>query len=186
MNMSPKRRLTLLLALPLAGFAILLAVFGLGLGHDPSLLPSVLINKPLPGFQAPRLDDPQQTVSAGDLQGEISLLNIWATWCPTCRAEHEFLNTLKQQGIAIYGVNYKDERDKALEWLATLGDPYRLNIDDSAGQLGIDLGVYGAPETYLLDADGVIRYRHVGALDGEIWQREFVPRIATLRTENNS
>ena len=179
--MSPKRKLSLLLALPLAGFLILLAVFMLGLGNDPSLLPSALLDKPLPEFQAARLENTEQTVATADLKGEIALLNIWATWCPTCRAEHEFLNTLKQQGVTIFGVNYKDERDKALQWLTTLGDPYRINIDDSAGQIGIDLGVYGAPETYLLDASGVIRYRHVGALDANIWEREFVPRIKTLQ-----
>lgn len=182
--MSPRSKTTLLLALPLAGFVILLVVLGSGLGNDPTLLPSVLIDKPLPTFQAARLYDPQQSVNNADLAGEISLLNVWATWCPTCRAEHEFLNTLKQQGMPIFGVNYKDERDKALQWLATLGDPYRININDSAGQLGIDLGVYGAPETFLLDAKGVIRYRHIGALDAQIWQREFVPRIQAI--EGNS
>jgi cytochrome c biogenesis protein CcmG/thiol:disulfide interchange protein DsbE len=182
--MSPRLRLTLLLALPLAGFMALLAMFWQGLGNDPTLLPSVLINKPLPGFQAVRLDNPQQTVSTTDLKGEISLLNVWATWCPTCRAEHEFLNTLKQQGIAIYGVNYKDERDKALRWLDSLGNPYLINIADAEGQLGIDLGVYGAPETFLLDTEGVIRYRHVGALDTDVWQQQFVPRIKTLQESN--
>jgi cytochrome c biogenesis protein CcmG/thiol:disulfide interchange protein DsbE len=179
--MSPRLRLTLLLAIPLAAFMALLAMFWQGLGNDPTLLPSVLINKPLPGFQAARLDDPQQNVSTNDLKGEISLLNVWATWCPTCRSEHEFLNTLKQQGIAIYGVNYKDEREKALRWLDTLGNPYRISIDDAEGQLGIDLGVYGAPETFLLDNEGVIRYRHVGAIDADVWQQEFVPRIMTLQ-----
>lgn len=181
--MPSKRKLSWLLALPLAGFLVLLAVFMLGLGNDPSLLPSALLNKPLPEFQAARLENPEQPVAAADLTGDIALLNIWATWCPTCRAEHEFLNSLKQQGITIFGVNYKDERNKALQWLAELGDPYLINIDDSEGQIGIDLGVYGAPETYLLDADGVIRYRHVGALDANIWQQEFVPRIKTLEEE---
>lgn len=174
----------LLLALPLIGFLLLLFVFWRGLGNDPTLLPSALLDKPLPTFQAPRLDNPAQTVTTTDLKGETALLNIWATWCPTCRAEHEFLNTLKRQGIAIYGVNYKDERDKALNWLATLGDPYQLNIDDASGQLGIDLGVYGAPETFLLDADGIIRYRHVGAMDATVWERDFIPRIEVLKTGN--
>jgi cytochrome c biogenesis protein CcmG/thiol:disulfide interchange protein DsbE len=105
---------------------------------------------------------------------------LWVT-CFEGRSEHEFLNTLKQQGIAIYGVNYKDERDKALRWLDTLGNPYRISIDDAEGQLGIDLGVYGAPETFLLDNEGVIRYRHVGAIDADVWQQEFVPRIMTLQ-----
>ena len=172
---------SLLLALPLFGFLLLLIILWQGLSHDPRLLPSALLDKPMPEFQAPRLDMPSEQVSSSDLVGTIALVNIWATWCPTCRAEHEFLNTLKQQGYLIYGVNYKDERAKALRWLEVLGDPYRINIDDSGGQLGIDLGVYGAPETYLLDTQGVIRYRHVGALDETVWQSEFIPRIQLIK-----
>jgi cytochrome c biogenesis protein CcmG, thiol:disulfide interchange protein DsbE len=182
--MSPRRRLTLLLSLPLAGFAILLTMLWGGLGKDPSLLPSALLDRPLPAFSAARLDDPQQTVEHTDLRGEIALLNVWATWCPTCYAEHTFLNSLKERGVVIYGINYKDERAKALDWLTQLGDPYRINIDDSAGQLGIDLGVYGAPETFLLDTNGVIRYRHVGAVDEQVWQNEFLPRIRTLEGQS--
>ena len=182
--MTNKAKLTFLLILPLTGFLVLLLIFWRGLSNDPSLLPSMLINKPLPAFAVPLLEDPEKMVTAGDLKGEIALLNVWATWCPTCRAEHEFLNTLKQQGVPIYGVNYKDSRAGALRWLDSLGDPYKLNIDDSAGQLGIDLGVYGAPETFLLDANGVIRYRHVGALDNFVWQKEFVSRIQALEEES--
>ena len=183
----PAKR-TLLLAVPLAGFLILLAVLFGGLSNDPSLLPSVLVNQPLPSFQATLVDQPERQVSQTDLiadqNGEIGLLNIWATWCPTCRAEHEFLNGLKSEGVAIYGVNYKDERELALRWLAELGNPYRLNIDDSEGQIGIDLGVYGAPETFLLDPKGIIRYRHVGALDTQVWQQEFIPRIQQIKSES--
>ncbi len=182
--MSRKHRLTLLLALPLLGFLALLLMLGGGLGKDPSLLPSALINRPLPQFQGVRLDDLNQSVTPDDLAGEIALLNIWATWCPTCYAEHQYLNQLKEQGVVIYGVNYKDERDKALQWLASLGDPYRFNIDDSEGQLGIELGVYGAPETFLLDAEGVIRYRHVGEVNERVWQKEFVPRIQALEEQS--
>ena len=183
--MSPGRRKILLVALPLAGFVTLLAVLASGLGRDPTLLPSVLIDQPLPEFRAARLDNPGRTVSNADLAGEIALLNVWATWCPTCRAEHEFLNELKRrEGIPIYGVNYKDERDLALDWLAQLGDPYRFSIDDAEGQLGIDLGVYGAPETFLLDQRGVIRYRHVGAVNERVWQKEFVPRIRALEEQS--
>ena len=173
-----------LLVLPLIAFLLLVIILWRGLGNDPSLLPSALLDQPLPEFRVPRLENPAQTVTNADLKGKVALLNVWATWCPTCRAEHTFLNTLKQQGVIIYGVNYKDERDKALRWLVELGDPYRLNLDDSAGQLGIDLGVYGAPETFLLDADGVIRYRHVGAVDAAIWQRDFVPRLQSLQTDD--
>ncbi len=176
----PSRLKLLLLSLPLVGFVALLGLLWQGLGKDPTLLPSALLDHPLPPFRAPTLADPQRFVTPVDLQGNIALLNVWATWCPTCQAEHAALKMLAGQGVIIYGVNYKDDRDKALQWLQQLGDPYRFNIDDAAGQLGIDLGVYGAPETYLLDARGVIRYRHVGALDERVWQEDFLPRIRVL------
>ena len=182
--MSPKHKRTLLLGLPLAGFLALLLVLGSGLSRDPSLLPSVLIDQPLPAFHAQRLDDPDHWLSPADLQGDVALLNVWATWCPTCYQEHTFLNLLRQRDVVIYGVNYKDNREAALTWLAQLGDPYRFNIDDPQGQLGIDLGVYGAPETFLLDAQGTIRYRHVGALDETVWEREFLPRIRQLESQS--
>lgn len=177
----------LLISVPLLGFAILIAVLFGGLGNDPSLLPSVLINQPLPSFQSALVDQPEQPIGPEQLiaaqNNDIALLNVWATWCPTCRAEHEFLNSLKAQGVTIFGLNYKDERLQALEWLQQLGNPYRYNIDDSEGQIGIDLGVYGAPETFLLDGQGIIRYRHVGALDERIWQQDFVPRINQIKSE---
>ncbi len=182
--MSPKLRLTLVLSLPLAGFVILLWFLWQGLGNDPRLLPSALLDQPLPGFQMASLDNPQRMISSDDLRGEVALLNVWATWCPTCRAEHDTLRQLAREGVIIYGVNYKDEPPKARQWLASLGDPYRFNINDEQGQLGIDLGVYGAPETFLLDADGVIRYRHVGALDERVWQDEFIPRIDVLKEKS--
>lgn len=180
--MSRRAKLSLVIAAPLAGFLLLLGLLAGGLSNDPRELPSALIDKPLPAFRAERLDAPGQTVTAADLSGEVALLNVWATWCPTCRAEHEFLHRLvRDRQMTIYGINYKDNRAEALDWLATLGDPYRFNVYDEQGQLGIDLGVYGAPETYLLDANGTIRYRHVGELNERVWQREFVPRLAALR-----
>lgn len=179
--MSPRLRTSLLLALPLAGFLILLALLGGGLGNDPTLLPSVLINRPLPEFRATSLSDPSRQLTTADLKGEVALLNVWATWCPSCRAEHDMLRQLAGQGVVIFGVNYKDERDKALEWLRVLGDPYRFNINDEAGRVGIELGVYGAPETFLLDAQGIIRHRHVGVLDERVWQQDFLPRIRQLK-----
>lgn len=178
--MSPKRKLSLLLLLPLGGFVILLWFLWQGLGNDPTLLPSALVNRSLPAFRAPTLEDPQRMVTPEDLKGEVALLNVWATWCPSCQAEHETLRALAEQGVVIYGVNYKDERDKALYWLQALGNPYRLTINDAAGQLGIDLGVYGAPETFLLDKQGVIRYRHVGVLDERVWQEDFLPRMQRI------
>lgn len=179
--MSRGLRLSLLLALPLAGFAVLLGILYQGLGRDPTLLPSALLDQPLPPFEAAMLEDPSRMVRVADLKGEPSLLNVWATWCPTCAEEHEMLNRLADQGVVIYGVNYKDDPVKAVNWLARLGNPYRLNIDDQAGQLGIDLGVYGAPETFILDAKGVIRYRHVGAVDDRVWEEILRPRMELLR-----
>ncbi|MGF1525993.1 MAG: DsbE family thiol:disulfide interchange protein [Candidatus Competibacterales bacterium] len=174
-----------LLGALVVAFVGLLAVLGLGLSNDPSRLPSVLLDRPLPAFELPRLQTPEVLVTAGDLEGEVALLNVWATWCPPCRTEHPYLLQLARRGVPIVGVNYKDQRDAALTWLVQLGNPYRFNIEDAAGQLGIDLGVYGAPETFLLDASGVIRYRHAGVLDPEVWQREFVPRIAQLTEEDS-
>lgn len=182
--MSPRLRLTLILSLPLGIFLILLWFLWQGLGRDPTLLPSALINQPLPPFTAVTLNDPKQTVTPADLKGKTGLLNVWATWCPSCQAEHEMLRKLADQGIAIYGVNYKDDPAKALNWLKNLGNPYRFNINDEAGQLGIDLGVYGAPETFLLDKQGVIRHRHVGVLDDQVWEKDFLPRIRMIEGES--
>ena len=182
--MSRRFRVPLLLSLPLVGFLALLWFLWQGLGKDPRLLPSVLIDQPLPQFQMPALGDPGRIVTTEDLRGQVALLNVWATWCPTCRAEHEMLGNLARQGVIIYGVNYKDDPGKALSWLNWLGDPYRININDQAGQLGIELGVYGAPETFLLDERGVIRHRHAGAMDQQVWQEVFLPRIQHLAGES--
>ncbi len=182
--MSPRLRLTLMLSLPLGIFLILLWFLWQGLGRDPTLLPSALINQPLPPFKAITLNDPKQIVTSVNLKGKTALLNVWATWCPSCQAEHEMLRKLADQGIAIYGVNYKDDPAKAVSWLESLGNPYRFNINDQAGQLGIDLGVYGAPETFLLDKQGVIRHRHVGVLDDWVWKNDFLPRIRMIEGES--
>lgn len=150
--------------------------------YDPQSLPSALIDKPMPVFQLPSLQDNSRTLTVEDLKGEVALLNVWATWCPTCRVEHPYLNRLAaQEGMAIYGLNYKDESAAARQWLAKLGNPYRFNIVDAEGRLGLDLGVYGAPETYLLDADGVIRFKHVGVVDEQVWQEKFKPLVTVLR-----
>ncbi|SSJ37282.1 cytochrome c-type biogenesis protein CcmG/DsbE, thiol:disulfide oxidoreductase [Klebsiella pneumoniae] len=119
-------------------------------GDDPTTLESALIGKPL-------------------------LLNVWATWCPTCRAEHQFLNGLAQQGVRVVGMNYKDDRQKAMSWLQRLGNPYRLSLYDGNGMLGLDLGVYGAPETFLIDGQGIIRWRHAGDLNERVWREELQP-----------
>jgi len=162
----------LLMLLPLAIFLMVAVFLYRGLFLDPSELPSALIDKPLPAFSLPSLEDPDRMLSAEDFKGEAALVNVWATWCPTCRAEHEMLNQLASQGVVVYGVNYKDDSEAARRWLNELGNPYRLNVEDPQGSLGINLGVFGAPETFLIDKDGVIRHKYVGAIDQRVWREQ--------------
>jgi len=115
--------------------------------------------------------------------GQVSLLNVWATWCVACRVEHPYLLDLAERGVPIFGLNYKDDGSDARKWLLDLGNPYRLDIADREGTLGLDLGVYGAPETYLLDAGGVIRYRHVGIVDQQVWESILQPLYLSLQSE---
>ncbi|EBP0383279.1 DsbE family thiol:disulfide interchange protein, partial [Salmonella enterica] len=127
-------------------------------------------------FRLESLETPGQYYQAEVLtQGKPVLLNVWATWCPTCRAEHQYLNRLAAQGIRVVGLNYKDDREKAVAWLKELGNPYALSLSDSDGMLGLDLGVYGAPETFLIDGRGIIRYRHAGDLNARVWESELKP-----------
>ena len=143
-----------------------------------------MIDKPLPEFQLPVLaGEDGAVVSRSDLVGEPFLLNVWATWCPSCRQEHPYFLELAAQGINIVGIDYKDERGAALAWLKKLKNPYRVVIFDEEGSLGMDLGVYGAPETYLVDAEGIIRYRRVGVVDERVWSNEFADLYAKLKTE---
>lgn len=145
-------------------------------GDDPTNLESALTGKPVPAFRLESLETPGQYYEAEVLtQGKPVLLNVWATWCPTCRAEHQYLNQLSAQGIRVVGLNYKDDRAKAVAWLKELGNPYALSLSDSDGMLGLDLGVYGAPETFLIDGRGIIRYRHAGDLNARVWESELKP-----------
>ncbi len=145
-------------------------------GDDPTLLESALVGKPVPVFKLESLQNPGQYYNQGALvNGKPLLLNVWATWCPTCRAEHAYLNTLAEKGVRVVGLNYKDNRVKAVNWLNTLGNPYALSLYDGDGMLGLDLGVYGAPETFLIDGKGIIRYRHAGDLNAEVWQDQVKP-----------
>jgi cytochrome c biogenesis protein CcmG/thiol:disulfide interchange protein DsbE len=157
------------LFVPLGLFALLAALLFRGLSLDPQALPSALIDKPLPQFSLPTLAQ-NEPISAQDISGEPMLLNVWATWCISCRVEHPYLQRLSESGVIIYGINYKDDPVAARSWLKDLGDPYRANIVDAQGSLGLDLGVYGAPETYFIDASGVVRYRHVGVIDERVWE----------------
>lgn len=169
-------RLTLFIPLLVCG--ALGAFLFSSLGKDPQELPSALVGQPFPVFLLEELHDPQRQVSEKDFRGDsengqVVLVNIWATWCFACRIEHPYLNGLAEQGVAIIGLNYKDRRIAAQEWLLERGDPYQFTIFDPRGTLGIDLGVYGAPETYLVDAQGIIRHRRVGVVDERIWNKEF-------------
>ncbi len=168
------------LFLPLGIFLVLAAFLLRGLSLDPQALPSALIDRPLPEFSLPALGQ-DAVVNREMVTGEVSLFNVWATWCVSCRVEHPFLTRLAATGMPIYGINYKDEDAEALQWLAELGDPYRMNIVDADGSLGLDLGVYGAPETYVVDAQGVIRYRHVGVVDERVWAEILGPIVQELR-----
>ena len=143
--------------------------------YDPSMLPSALIGKPLPEFNLTTLDNPNSVITSLELNNKAALLNVWATWCVSCRVEHAYLNTLAEKGITIFGLNYKDDQQKANQWLARLGNPYQLNLFDVNGKLGLNMGVYGAPETYVLDANGIVRYRHVGVVDEKVWQSRILP-----------
>ena len=163
----------LALFIPLSLFAALTLVLLLGLDKDPTELPSALVGEPFPEFTLPSLQDPASELGKQDFAGQVVLVNVWATWCFACRIEHPSLNALAEQGVKIVGLNYKDQRDAAKLWLLERGNPYRFNIFDNQGSLGIDLGVYGAPETYLVDAQGIIRHRRVGVVDKRIWEEEF-------------
>ena len=181
------------LFLPLIVFAIVAGFFfttiaRIGDGdYSPQDLPSALINRPFPAFDLPQLEQLQKTLNRADLLGEIALVNVWATWCPSCHVEHPYLNYLAQQkGVVIYGVNYKDKADLAQQWLADKGNPYRFNLFDQQGQLGLDMGVTGAPETYLLDHRGFVRLRYQGPLNEAVWQEKFQPLLEQLQKEQQS
>ena len=157
------------LFIPLGIFLVLALFLFQGLSRDPSELPSVLISRPVPAFSLPDLLNPEQRIDQSVFEGHVSLLNVWGTWCVACRVEHPFLVELAKQGVAIVGMNYKDDRAGARQWLDEKGDPYSVNFEDKDGRLAIDLGVFGAPETYLVDHHGIIRDKHVGVIDEQVW-----------------
>ena len=143
-------------------------------------MPSALVGRSVPEFRLPDLITGEERTLA-HVRGQVSLINVWATWCPSCLHEHPYLVKLAQEGVRIVGLNYKDEDAAALRWLQELGDPYALNLADREGTLGLDLGVYGAPETYLIDAAGVVHYRHVGVVDAQVWGQILQPLYAELQ-----
>jgi cytochrome c biogenesis protein CcmG/thiol:disulfide interchange protein DsbE len=160
----------ILLFVPLLIAIVLGLFFWKGLSLDPRELPSALIDKPFPEFSLASLNDPERILGRTDLIGEPALVNVWATWCPSCKVEHpQLMKIARNEGVPIFGINYKDDREQAKSWLRQYQNPYTLNIFDEEGRLGFDLGVYGAPETYIVDAEGVIRYRHAGPVDIATW-----------------
>jgi cytochrome c biogenesis protein CcmG/thiol:disulfide interchange protein DsbE len=167
--------------IPLALFIGLVVFLAIGLGRDPHEVPSPLINKPAPAFQLPQLHEPAKTFSAQEMRGKVWLLNVWASWCISCREEHPLLLDFARSGaVPLYGLNYKDQPNDAVAWLNELGNPYRLSAVDLDGRVGIDYGVYGAPETYLIDREGVIRFKHIGPLTPEVIQNKILPLARDL------
>lgn len=160
---------------PLAIFVVIAGFFFVGLGMNPNYVPSPLVGKPVPTFSLPSVTDPSVTVSTESLAGRVALMNVWGTWCVECRHEHGFLVELARAGMPIYGLNVKDERGLAIEWLDRLGNPYVSSGFDPEGKAAVDWGVTGAPETFLIGKDGTILHKHISPLTPRIWQRDFLP-----------
>ncbi len=171
--------------IPLFLFLALIALFVVGLQRDPREVPSPLIDKPAPQFSLPELLDSNTTFSTADLQKQpVSLFNVWASWCVACRQEHPFLMELKRRGeVPIYSLNYKDKRPDAMAWLNRFGNPYTAIAFDEKGRVGIDWGVYGVPETFVVDRKGIIRYKQIGPLTEQAWQETILPLIEKIRAE---
>ena len=170
--------------LPLIVVAIMIPVFIIGLGRDPTRVPSPLIDKPAPQFELPTLKDPARTVGSANYEGQLALVNVWATWCVGCRQEHDYLMQLTSEiDIPMYGLNWRDRRDDAVLWLQRLGDPYVASAYDEDGRVGIDCGVYGAPETFLINQNGVIVHKHISPMTEKVWQQDFLPRILAAQKD---
>jgi cytochrome c biogenesis protein CcmG/thiol:disulfide interchange protein DsbE len=167
--------------IPLAVFAVLGVLLWVGLSLNPRRIPSPLIGKPLPAFSLPSLHEPKKIIAPESLRGRVYLLNVWASWCVACRQEHPVLKIIaKQKAVLLVGLNYKDERKDALAWLQEFENPYDMSIVDADGRLGIELGVYGVPETFVIDKAGVIRYKYIGPISEEAWAKTLLPLIQQL------
>lgn len=167
--------------LPFAIFLGLLIFLGAGLRLDPREVPSPFIGKPAPAFRLSQLHDPGKTISAQDMAGQVWLLNVWASWCAACRQEHPALMELAESGLVpIVGLNYKDGRKEGMDWLRQFGNPYVVSAFDSDGRVGIDYGVYGVPETFVIDGNGVVRMKHIGPLTPQIIDEKVLPLIKAL------
>ena len=167
--------------IPLAAFLALAVVLAVGLKLDPREVPSPLIDKPAPRFALPRLDDAQKTIRMEDMRGKVWVLNVWASWCVACREEHPLLvEFAKKKVVPLYGLNYKDQREDALRWLARFGNPYEASLHDLDGRVGIDFGVYGVPETFVIDQNGVIRLKHIGPITPAVLATKIEPLLKKL------
>jgi cytochrome c biogenesis protein CcmG, thiol:disulfide interchange protein DsbE len=165
--------------LPLA-FIALIGLLAAGLRLNPREVPSPLVGKPAPSFELPLLHAPDKIFTQKDMLGSVWVLNVWASWCAPCLLEHPVVTALAKS-VPVVGLNYKDAREDALPWLKRNGDPYRLSVYDDTGRIGIDYGVYGVPETYVIDRKGVIRYKHIGPLTPEVAREKLVPLVQELR-----
>lgn len=169
----------------LLGALVLLLAFGLGREQKP--LASALVGKPMPAFDLPSLKQQHQRYDENLFKGQVFVLNVWASWCEACRYEHRiFVERPLPEEVKLVGLNYKDQTGPALMWLRDLGDPYALSLKDDAGRLGLDLGVYGVPETYVINEEGIITYRHVGAFDEEAWENVLLPAVHEALAQQNN
>ena len=167
--------------IPLVVFALLAAFLAVGLTRDPHQIPSPFIGKAAPAFRLEQLHDEKLAFAPADMRGKVWLLNVWASWCVSCRAEHPLLVEMSQRHVVpIVGLNYKDKRDEGVQWLAKFGNPYSLSAFDVDGKVGIDYGVYGVPETFVIDKEGVIRYKQIGPITREALDKTILPLLKTL------
>ena len=168
--------------IPLLVFVLIVVFLWIGLSLDPREVPSPLIDKPAPAFELPELRDSTRVIRSADLMGKVWLLNVFASWCTPCLEEHPYLLTLGKQGVVpLYGLNYKDSRDTALKWLNRHGNPYTGVIVDRDGRTGIEYGVYGVPETFVIDKLGMIRFKHIGPLTPQVLEEEIMPLVKRLQ-----
>ncbi|WP_136247395.1 DsbE family thiol:disulfide interchange protein [Halomonas borealis] len=174
-------RRRLLLLLPLVCFVLLGGFLYQGLSIDPAERESALMERPFPAFRLATLSDPERILDESLLEGEVTLVNVWGEWCPTCKQEMPQLLELAERGVRLVGIDYKDSREKGREFLQGFGNPFEVNLFDPEGDLGFDLGVYGAPESFLVDADGVIRYHHTGYISPQDVERVILPEVAKWR-----
>jgi cytochrome c biogenesis protein CcmG/thiol:disulfide interchange protein DsbE len=170
--------------IPFGLFIVVVGFLAVGLTLNPRELPSPLVGKAAPEFSLPQLHDQEKVISSNDLKGQVWLLNFWASWCGGCKDEHPVLIRLAQSGVVpIYGMDYKDERREAVAWLKEWGNPYSIVAVDQSGRVGINYGVYGVPETYVIDKAGVIRYKQIGPLREDIWEKKILPLVKELQNQ---